>query len=249
MHVHHHPTIHRKDLRDYIFEGLMIFMAVTLGFFAEKIRENFTERSKEKEFVVSMIEDVQTDIANIDKSIAINKIRVLKLDTLANYCFNYKGNPAEEAAFYTVIKFCIRHPDFVSPVERTMFQLKNSGGMRLIEDKAAADSIIFYDDVAKKMLNQQNYYDFHLNNLIDATEKLINLKYFPLNHQTLKWENDAKGLATAQLISHDKDKITEFGNKAKLFQGIVMFYITRLEEARLHGNFLIETLKKAYHIK
>jgi hypothetical protein len=249
MEVHHFPDIRKKHFKEYIFEGLMIFMAVTLGFFAERLREDMAEHSKEKEFIVSMIEDAQTDISNIDKSIVLNKVRVLKLDTIANCCFNYGTPGNNDARLYSVVRNCIRHPDFVIPVERTMFQLKNAGGMRLIREKNAVDSIIFYDDIAKKVVNQQDYYELHLKVLLDATEQLFNLKCFPLNPQTFTWESNIKILASARLIDHDKLKIIAYGNKAKLFQGIVMFYLVRLEEARQHAVNLIKTLKKDYHLE
>lgn len=224
-------------------------MAVTLGFFAENIRESFTEHSKEKEFVISMIEDAQTDISNIEKTIALNKVRVLKLDTMATRCFNYGSPGKDDVLLYSVIKACIKHPDFISPVERTMFQLKNSGGMRMIKEKDAIDSIIYYDDISKKVVNQQDYYEFHLKVLLEASEQLFNMKYFPLDSKTLKWETDTKALESAKLISQDKTKIIEFGNKAKIFQGIVIFYIMRLEEAKRHAGYMIEILKKEYDIK
>jgi hypothetical protein len=249
MEVHHHPDFRKKNFKEYVFEGLMIFMAVTLGFFAERFRENQAEQSKEKEFIMSMIEDAQTDIANIDKMIVLNKVRVLKLDTIANCCFSYGTPGNNDNRLYSVVRACIKHPDFVIPVERTMFQLKNAGGMRLIQVKNSVDSIIFYDDITKKVVNQQDYYELHLKVLLDATEQLFNLKCFPLNHQTLKWECNPKDLASAKLIDHDRVKIVAYGNRAKLFQGIVMFYIIRMEEARQHAVNLIKTLKNDYHIE
>lgn len=37
----------------------MLFATVTLGFFAEKIREGFIEKEREKEYVGSMLEDLR----------------------------------------------------------------------------------------------------------------------------------------------------------------------------------------------
>jgi hypothetical protein len=42
MEVHHHPDVEKKSFKEYLLEGLMIFIAVSLGFFAEQIREGFT---------------------------------------------------------------------------------------------------------------------------------------------------------------------------------------------------------------
>lgn len=32
MEVHHHPEVEKKGFKEYAFEGLMIFLAVTMGF-------------------------------------------------------------------------------------------------------------------------------------------------------------------------------------------------------------------------
>ena len=47
MEVHHphHPT-HKKKWSEYIIEFVMLFAAVTLGFFAENIREHYVETKK-----------------------------------------------------------------------------------------------------------------------------------------------------------------------------------------------------------
>jgi len=39
MEVHHHPDVEKKGFKEYLLEGLMIFLAVTMGFFAESYRE------------------------------------------------------------------------------------------------------------------------------------------------------------------------------------------------------------------
>ena len=51
MEVHHHPHVdsdsHRKKgFKEYFLEFLMIFLAVTMGFFAENIRQHFEDRKK-----------------------------------------------------------------------------------------------------------------------------------------------------------------------------------------------------------
>ena len=48
MEVHHHPHVptHSKPWKEYLLEGLMIFIAVTLGYGAENIREHYVETKK-----------------------------------------------------------------------------------------------------------------------------------------------------------------------------------------------------------
>ncbi|MCX6230573.1 MAG: hypothetical protein NTZ33_03420 [Bacteroidetes bacterium] len=249
MEVHHHPDVRNKNLKEYVFEGLMIFMAVTMGFFAEKIRENIADHNKEKEYIVSMIQDAHTDINNIQKSLVKNKRRVLYLDSLANFCFNYNPATSKDMFFYKVMVECIKHPYFVSPVERTISQLNNSGGMRLIQNPIAVDSIIFYQDATKKLINQQTYYELHLNALIEALEHIINMNVFPLNHETYQWDTGNNAFKTAKLVSHDNNQLIELGNKAKLFQGIVIYYIVLLEEVDNKAKDLSNSLKKEYKLE
>ena len=46
MEVHHHPKVEKKNFKEYFLEFLMIFLAVTLGFFAESFREHLAESKK-----------------------------------------------------------------------------------------------------------------------------------------------------------------------------------------------------------
>ena len=61
MEVHYIPNVERKGFKEYFLEFLMIFLAVTLGFFAENIRERFVERAQEKEYIRSLYDDLGHD--------------------------------------------------------------------------------------------------------------------------------------------------------------------------------------------
>ena len=50
MEVHHHSH-HLKKWKEYISEFLMLFAAVTLGFFAENLREHQIEKHREIQFL------------------------------------------------------------------------------------------------------------------------------------------------------------------------------------------------------
>ena len=61
MEVHHHPHVEKKNFKEYFLEFVMIFLAVTLGFIAENVREDMTEHQRAKTFAVSMIQDIKAD--------------------------------------------------------------------------------------------------------------------------------------------------------------------------------------------
>lgn len=70
MEVHHHPNVEKKNLKGYILEGLMIFLAVTMGFIAENIREHITEHKNAKILAQSLLEDIKKDTASLHSLIA-----------------------------------------------------------------------------------------------------------------------------------------------------------------------------------
>ena len=72
MEVHHHPNVGKKIFKEYLLEGLMIFIAVTMGFIAENIRENISHREKEKKQIESFINTLDSDSAQLAFVIRIN---------------------------------------------------------------------------------------------------------------------------------------------------------------------------------
>ena len=69
MEVHHHPHVEKKGFKEYFLEFVMIFLAVTLGFIAENIREGITNRKKEKQYMVLLGQDLKKDTAALHYSI------------------------------------------------------------------------------------------------------------------------------------------------------------------------------------
>src|SRR3984893_11819131 len=72
MEVHHHPEVEKKGLKEYILEGLMIFLAVSMGFIAENIREHITEHKNAKILAESMLEDIKKDTASLHSIVAFS---------------------------------------------------------------------------------------------------------------------------------------------------------------------------------
>jgi hypothetical protein len=72
MEVHHHPQLEHKakPWKEYLLEGLMIFVAVMMGFIAENIREGITNREHVKELVSQLVQDLKDDTSQLNK---INK--------------------------------------------------------------------------------------------------------------------------------------------------------------------------------
>ena len=66
MEVHAHSHGERKKWTHYLWEFLMLFLAVFCGFLAENQREHMVENKREKEYMQSLMEDLRTDTANLN---------------------------------------------------------------------------------------------------------------------------------------------------------------------------------------
>ena len=110
MEVHHHPNIEKKNLKDHFLEFLMIFLAVTMGFFAENIRESIVNNHKEKEYIISLVEDLEADTAKLNQGIQLNNEQSKGYD-----CCQFIGplisSSVNPASFNSSGVFSISHVD------------------------------------------------------------------------------------------------------------------------------------------
>jgi len=82
MEVHHHPEVEKKSFKEYILEGLMIFLAVTMGFFAESLRENITNSEHVKQLSVQLMQDLKTDTLSLQGEMGYESVLVKRNDSL-----------------------------------------------------------------------------------------------------------------------------------------------------------------------
>ena len=72
MEVHHHPRVyesrpqqHKNKWTHYLWEFLMLFLAVTLGFLVENQREHYIEHQRAKVYAASMKGNLQADTSEL----------------------------------------------------------------------------------------------------------------------------------------------------------------------------------------
>ncbi len=153
MEVHHHPDLHHKPKKrkEYFLEFLMIFLAVTMGFIAENIREHFVDVRTEKEYLLSFKQQLLinkeqfTDIQNssIDYKPA--------LDSLANLFFSKNENKDLITTARLVVKSKMLNLKTIDV--NAYLQLVNSGGLKYIHNVALKDGMTRYADETKAFEN------------------------------------------------------------------------------------------------
>ena len=82
VHKHPHHVTHKKKWGEYLLEFLMLFLAVFLGFVAENIRETSVEHDREKEYMITMLEDLKADIPLLDSTVKPGRKQIIALTRL-----------------------------------------------------------------------------------------------------------------------------------------------------------------------
>ena len=143
MEVHHHPDIHheKKKWKEYFLEFLMIFLAVTMGFFAEQIRERHVEKERLHNYFGSMVLDIESNIIALDSAIKENSKMVSKYDAIVKSFLN-SGDTLNRTAFAQNMG-AIWYRGFTNRNE-TFEQMKSSGSLRYIDDFMLLTAIMQY---------------------------------------------------------------------------------------------------------
>ena len=84
MEVHAHTHTPRKKWTHYFWEFLMLFLAVTLGFFVENQREHYVEHQREKQYAGLLIADLESDTTFFNKEATRLSGLQNRFDTLIN---------------------------------------------------------------------------------------------------------------------------------------------------------------------
>lgn len=141
----------KKHLGSYAIEFILLFSAVTLGFFAENYREGLVERKTEKMYLQSLIKDLGQDTLKIDYSIRSKEIKDQYFDTL--YTILYQSpHPWPTRKLYYISRYLLIREPFYGTMG-TIHQLENAGGFKLIQNENLVDKINAYS-AAKEKLNQ-----------------------------------------------------------------------------------------------
>jgi hypothetical protein len=146
MEVHHHPQHGKKKWTGYFWEFIMLFLAVFCGFLAEYQLEHKIEKDREKQYIKSFAEDLAVDIPDLDRHIDVCNNNVNAADSLMLLLVHPQKEKFARDIYY-FFRFIHRNRPFTVN-DRTIVQLRNAGGMRLVSNKSVSDSMInYYKDV------------------------------------------------------------------------------------------------------
>lgn len=242
MEVHAHTHTERKRFKHYLWEFLMLFLAVFCGFLAENLREHKVEKQRGIQYIRSFTEDLKTDTVFFRTLINTYREKNEALSTLYSVYDSIKKGFDCDKGLFKIIIHSLNFPDLVY-TDRTMQQLKNAGGLRLLPS-ADADSITSYDNLIRI------YQKSETTSFQESQTAIRNLLYSLVNFSITK-DSLPPGTPGAPplLFSKDKELINRYFNQLLLYSD----GSTQNEQdliVILHKAIsLIEYFNKKYHLK
>jgi hypothetical protein len=247
MEVHHHSHAHagKKNWKSYFWEFLMLFLAVFCGFMAEYQLEHKIEKDREKAYIKSMIEDLETDKNKLSASLQSFTNQDKSFDTVfAKYDILAKGyNHALRGSLNRIVGY----RDFF-PTDKTLQQLKNSGGMRLITNRKAVDGIVSYDYKLKLYDKSLNVLDDMFTKFFDLTMEIQDSRLMEEDLEKLGAEAMEKGTKNYLLLA-DQASLGKYYNRIKTYLRLRVIVERRMTDLNEEATKLIELLKREYHIE
>lgn len=146
MEVHHHSHTERKKWAHYFWEFLMLFLAVFCGYLAEYKLEHNIEKGREKQYIESILQDLEADAITLQNRIGYCDLTVNQVDSLI--ALLKQGDRKNMAGDIYYFLHLLHRSDVFRTNDKTIVQLRNAGGMRLLSNKVVSDTIIaYYQDV------------------------------------------------------------------------------------------------------
>jgi hypothetical protein len=247
MEVHHHAHTPRKKWTHYLWEFLMLFLAVTLGFFVENQREHFIESKREKQYIQSFYEDLTADERDLQSNINFLRAQMQQADTLQKLMADINVKQPANHIYMYLRAITRSSAGLVYPNDRTIVQLRNAGGMRLIKNKRVSDSMVSYyrtteiiqfiyqEGILNRRVLRQTYMPLinanDFSRIIDTTNAIINVP------------------DVIYLRKADPDIINDCLIEIDRIRSLNLALAQRIELLKEEAGRIKDFIKKEYHLK
>ena len=247
VHQHSHPTNGKKTWKNYFWEFLMLFLAVFCGFLAEYQLEHTIENDREKKYIVSMIADIREDSAKINSSLLYCRKQLVGFDSLLQNIYHRPYTDSSLKVMYLIQLKYTHNRYAVKFTKRTITQLQNSGGLRLIRSKLVSDSIIIYNEDCEQAESQADYFEkVRMGKVSDYSLKLFDNQYI-LNHKGQIVNNFLGNKSEITLLDNNDKLIREYANAITYARGSLRSYILMLTEIQAKIPSKLKFLENNYH--
>ncbi len=246
MEVHAHSHTARKKWTHYFWEFLMLFHTVFCGFLAEYKLEHMIEHQREKQYIRSLMADLESDQQVLTGHILHVKKGISMMDSVINFL----NTPSLIENNTGMLYFLARLAPRLNPLStnnRTFEQLKNSGNFRLIRNISTSNKIMTYYEKFPliRLLESVNETEF-------TEYKKIAAKIFdPAVFVKMEGENgEIKRInENPPLRTTTHELLQELSVFSVYMSGTKRGILGTDEELKIAGAELMEYLQKEYRLK
>lgn len=253
MEVHHHShlapgEIHseKKKWLHYLWEFLMLFLAVFCGFLAENFREHKVEKERERQFITSLVSDLRDDTLSITKQIENIEKGILLFDTLSKMLDSPESAKKNGEAIYYTSRMGIRQAPLANN-SRTIDQLKNSGGFRLIHDQETSNRIMKYYSAFPELRMIEEFFNRENVAFKEVASKVMNQAIY--RDQINPDNSVARIPGNLSLLTYDASTLNQLGFYSVQMNGSRKGMIQLLQNLKVSAEELQQYLQKKYHLK
>jgi hypothetical protein len=233
----------KKTLLSYFREGLMIFVAVVMGFLAENYREGYINREKEQQYISSYIRNLHDDAINLDSTILHNDIKLRYLDSILLMSKTGVASNISRQNFYN---YCLHTVSYYAEFDNndaTFLQLAYSGGLRLVIRDRAADRIAEYASKVKDVMSAMGLYEKATEAATAQAQEVLDytLVYDSSYYRDMKFTGKY-----IPLVSEDPLKMKLLFNKISFERAATENYLKTLNSLKPYLENFIQYLEKLY---
>ena len=250
MEVHHHPHVpnHSKPWKEYLLEGLMIFIAVTLGYGAENIREHYVETKKAIISAGNLYVDVLEDSVRYEQTLQKRYYQDSCYEIIKDIYKKEKTIKDIPIFYLSYITIWKRHLPIMNTL--ALDEVKSSGTLKFIEDDKLKVAIQKYANMGSGLkLREVREFDF-----IDKTIDPITLNHFDFDFvEKINKDNEGKPFQIINnriVINIPIPPYLEIKNANKLdldhfFSALGMLHLIRTST---NNSYIIKTQKQCHEL-
>jgi hypothetical protein len=251
MEVHHHSH-HPKKWKEYITEFVMLFTAVTLGFFAENLREHQIVEKHKVQNLTAMADDLKQDSASIEARIKDYSKTLAQFEEIKDLSLAYQQNKINENDYIDSVLNKYLSANYGVALFINNASYKNTiaaGSLGYIKENETKMLIAqYYEALYGKLLVNNNILDVDVNEFMSKTFCFgyMSKKIEKLDIQT---RNNVEQIEDFKTIPSLRKELTapEFRMYVNKIEGRCGYYLYVMETAKkLNNNLLAQLKKEAY---
>jgi hypothetical protein len=245
MEVHHHGHVHeKKKWKEYLFQFFMLFLAVFCGFLAEYQLEHIIENKREKQFMVSLVKDLERDTSQLESIIKARIRWIRDIDSAISFTTAQKSDHIPLEKVQSIYSGGLR--SFYQN-SGTLDQLKNAGGFRLIRKRNIVDSIGAYDRLIKRMVLRDEFETDGAVRLGEQIEKMLDGRMLAKIYADTTFHKKPPPAKTTRIPINNaymNEYLLKLINRGGGIRGNMFLQLTMKSKA----TNLITLIKKEYHL-